>query len=434
MHRPEDLHVANLGPRRIASPLPMSTKAGDDVCDFTPDDARILYEIERREGREIDARLAFERAGAREHIFFDPQQTRAAIVTCGGLCPGINNVIRTLYFVLTANYGVPEVLGIRYGYEGFNPERAKPPLRMTPEAVEEIHKIGGSLLGSSRGPQDPRVTVDYLLRERINMLFCVGGDGTQRGAHEIALEVARRDAKIAIIGIPKTIDNDIKFVWQSFGFVTAVAEAQRIIGCAHNEATGARYGVGLVKLMGREAGFIAAAATIASGQVNFTLVPEVRFKLEGEGGFLSQLERRLAAREHAVVVVAEGAGQDLIPEHVEARDKSGNRKLADIGDFLKGEIERHFKETAIDVKVRYFDPSYHIRSVPANTADSLLCENLARSAVHAAMAGKTDVLIGYWHNQFVHVPLPVSIGERKRLSPESGLWGTVLAMTGQQRW
>jgi 6-phosphofructokinase 1 len=412
----------------------MSTVAGDGVCDFTPDDARILYEIERREGREIDVGLAFEKAGAREHIYFEPEKSKAAIVTCGGLCPGINNVIRTLYFVLTANYGVPQVLGIRYGFEGFNPEKAKAALGLTPEAVEEIHKIGGSLLGTSRGPQDPRVTVDFLERERVNMLFCVGGDGTQRGTHEIAKEVVRRGAKIAVVGIPKTIDNDIKFVWQTFGFSTAVAESQRIIGCAHNEATGARYGVGLVKLMGREAGFIAAAATIASGQVNFTLVPEVPFKLEGKDGLLSKLHRRLAAREHAVIVAAEGAGQDIIPQHVEARDKSGNRKLGDIGEFLKGQIQAYFKKTEIEVKVIYFDPSYHIRSVPANTADSLLCESLARSAVHAAMAGKTDVLIGYWHNQFVHVPLPVSIGERKRLSPESARWATVQAMTGQHRW
>jgi 6-phosphofructokinase 1 len=434
MLRPENLRVANLGTRRIASPLPMSTVEGDGIGDFTPDDARILYEIERREGREIDIDLAFEKAGPRERIFFEPTKSKAAIVTCGGLCPGINNVIRTLYFVLTANYGVPEVLGIRYGFEGLNPETGKPPRRLSPDAVEEIHKIGGSLLGTSRGPQDVRVTVDFLEREGVNLLFCVGGDGTQRGAHCIADEVARRDAKIAVVGIPKTIDNDIKYVSQTFGFLTAVAEAQQIIGCAHNEATGARYGVGLVKLMGREAGFIAAAATIASGQVNFALVPEVPFVLEGAKGLLARLHRRLAAREHAVIVTAEGAGQDLIPDHVEQRDKSGNRKLGDIGSFLKCEIERYFKPTELDVKVKYFDPSYHIRSVPANTADSLLCENLARSAVHAALAGKTDVLIGHWNDHFIHVPLTISIGEVKRLSAESDSWATVQAMTGQDRW
>lgn len=434
MHRPEDLQISNLGERRVASPLPMSTVVGDGVGDFTPDNARVLYEIEHGGDGEIDVDLAFEKAGARERIFFDPEKSKAAAVTCGGLCPGINNVIRTLYFVLTANYGVPEVLGIRYGFEGLNPQTGKPPLRLTSDAVEEIHKIGGSMLGTSRGPQDPRVTVDYLEREQINMLFCIGGDGTQRGAHEIALEVARRGAKIAVVGIPKTIDNDIKYVRRTFGFLTAVAEAQRVIDCAHNEATAARYGIGLVKLMGREAGFIAATATIASGQVNFALVPEVPFVLDGKEGLLARLHRRLAAREHAVIVVAEGAGQDLIPDHVEARDKSGNRRLGDIGLFLKEEIQRHFKTTDLDVKLKYFDPSYHVRSVPANTADSLLCEHLGRCAVHAAMAGKTDLLIGYWHDKFIHVPLPISIGERKRLSPESDWWSTVQAMTGQQRW
>jgi 6-phosphofructokinase 1 len=278
------------------------------------------------------------------------------------------------------------------------------------------------------------VIVDYLEAAKIDVLFCVGGDGTQRGAHEIAAEIGRRKLPIAILGLPKTIDNDIKFCSRTFGFATAVAEADTVIDRAHTEANGVLNGVGLVKLMGREAGFIAAAATIASGHVNFTLIPEVPFKLNGGEGLLAKLERRLAARQHAVIVVAEGAGQDLIPEHKEAYDASGNRLLADIGTFLKKRIAEHFGQRDLPVNVRYFDPSYFIRSCPANTDDSLLCERLARNAAHAAMAGKTDLLIGLWHDEFVHMPLGMNAGQKKHLLPEDEVWSTVLAMTGQEKW
>jgi 6-phosphofructokinase 1 len=411
----------------------MSTVPGDGVGDFVPDDKRVLYHIRHRAGEPLDP-TAFEAAGPRRHIFFDPPQTRAAIVTCGGLCPGLNNVIRTLFFELTANYGIREVLGIRFGYQGLNPRTGLPPIVLTGDLVEAIHYQGGTILGTSRGGHPPAVMVDYLANAGINILFCVGGDGTQRGAHAMAEEIARRKLPIAMIGIPKTIDNDIKHCWRTFGFVTAVAEADTVIDRAHVEATAVLNGIGLVKVMGREAGFIAAAATIASGQVNFTLIPEVSFHLDGDDGLLAKLQRRLAAKKHAVLVVAEGAGQELLPGHDEACDASGNRLLTDIGPFLKQQIIDYFAARTIPAQVRYFDPSYHIRSCPASTADALFCEQLARHAAHAAMAGKTDVLIGAWHNQFVHVPLAASVGQKKQLNPEDEIWTTVLAITGQEKW
>jgi 6-phosphofructokinase 1 len=428
-----ELAVRRLGEPRYQSPLPMSTVSGDGVGDFVGDDARVLYQICLKAGQ-VPSNLSFEAAGARDRLFFDPPRTRAAIVTCGGLCPGINNVIRTLFFELTANYGIREVLGIRFGYQGLNPEGGKPPLVLTADMVEGIHHLGGTILGTSRGPQEPSVMVDSLQRANVDILFCVGGDGTQRGTHDIACEIERRKLPIAVVGVPKTIDNDIKFCTQTFGFATAVAEADIVIDRAHTEANGVFNGVGLVKLMGREAGYIAASATIASGHVNFTLIPELPCQLDGTGGLLAKLERRLAARGHAVIVVAEGAGQDLIPEHEEAYDASGNRVLGDIGTFLKRQITDHFKTRNLPVSVRYFDPSYSIRSCPANTTDSLLCERLARNAAHAAMAGKTDVLIGLWHEEFVHVPLAAAAGQHKHLSTEDECWTTVLAMTGQEKW
>jgi 6-phosphofructokinase 1 len=308
------------------------------------------------------------------------------------------------------------------------------PIVLTHEMVESIQHQGGTIIGTSRCTHHAPQSVDFLTREGIDVLFCVGGDGTQRGAHQIAEEVARRKLPIAIVGIPKTIDNDVKYCDRTFGFFTAVAEAEVVIDRVHTEATSVPNGIGLVKLMGREAGFIAAGATIASGEVNFTLIPEVPFALEGEGGLLAKLERRLAARQHAVIAVAEGAGQDLLAKQEATFDASGNRRLGDVGTFLKDQINHHFRQRAIPVDVKYFDPSYYIRSCPASTVDSLLCEEYARNAAHAGMAGKTDLLVGLAHSQFIHVPLAASIGQNRRLSPESDWWTAVMAITRQDQW
>lgn len=431
---PEDLTIVHLGPRQVLSPLQLSTVAGDGIGDFVSEDARVPCAIEYRAGQAMPADLAFEKAGPRQHLFFRPEKTKAAIVTCGGLCPGLNNVIRSVFLELNYNYGVPEVYGIRYGYWGLNPAHETPPLRLTPQFVDHIHKDGGTVLGSSRGPEKPEVVVDFLQREGFNILFCVGGDGTQRGARAIAAEAIRRQAPIAVVGIPKTIDNDLPFVWRSFGYGTALERAKDVIDCAHMEARGALNGVGLVKLMGRESGFIAAGATLASQEVNFTLIPEVPFPLEGEDGFLAALRRRILARSHAVVVVAEGAGQHLMGEQRVDRDASGNLKLHDVGPWLQQQIQADFKAHGVPLSLKYIDPSYTIRSVPANSDDSLLCNAMARHAVHAAMAGKTGLLIGMQHNLFVHVPIALATSIQKRLSPEGELWRGVLEATGQPRW
>jgi 6-phosphofructokinase 1 len=432
MYSQSQLEIPTLGPRRLRSPLKLSTIPNDGVGDFTLDEARMSLEPRFNVG-EVPSPLGLEQAGPREHIFFDPAKTKAAIVTCGGLCPGINNVIRTAVFELIHNYSVPEVLGIRYGFEGLNPSVSRPPLRLTCEMVENIHYQGGTILGTSRGPQEAACTVDYLVSEGVNILLCIGGDGTHRGAHAIAAEVAKRKLPISVVGVPKTIDNDVRFCFTTFGFATAVGEAEMVIDRSHVEAKSVFNGVGLVKLMGREAGFITAAATLASGEANFCLIPEIPLELDGPHGFLAKLERRLKAREHAVVVVAEGAGQHLLEQEAET-DASGNRRLGDIGYYLKDRIERHFKPAKTPVNVKYFDPSYLIRSLPAAAVDSLLCERFGRAAVHAAMAGKTDLIIGLWHSHLVHVPLAISTGAMKRVDPESELWTSVLALTGQEKW
>jgi 6-phosphofructokinase 1 len=394
------------------------------------DTLRVPHRIVQGEGAPAND-FTFELAGPREKLFFDSAKTRAGIVTCGGLCPGLNNVIRSLYMELHHTYGVPEVLGFLDGYQGLDPARGQEPMRLTPELVDDIHREGGTILGTSRGPVDVGLAVDNLIRLGVNILFTIGGDGTQRGGNDLFQEARKRGHALSVVGVPKTVDNDVAFVSRTFGFQTAVEEAVRVLTGAHTEAHSVHNGISLVKLMGREAGFLAAGATVASQDVNFTLIPEVPFKLEGENGFLAALERRVLRRAHALVVVAEGAGQDLLPDDAGGKDASGNKKLKDIGPFLREKIENHFKTRNIPMVMRYFDPSYTIRSVAADAEDAILCDLFARNAVHAAMAGKTGLVIGLLHDRFIHIPIEKLAAEKKRLEPAGPWWHAVLAATGQ---
>ncbi len=374
---------------------------------------------------------AFEAAGPRSEIFFRPDKLTCGIVTCGGLCPGLNDVIRSVVLTLFHTYGVRRVLGFRYGYSGLTSSRHADPLLLEPDTVENIHQQGGTLLGTSRGPQEVEEMVDQLMRWRVGILFTVGGDGTLAGAGAIAAEIERRGLQIAVIGIPKTIDNDLVWTERTFGFATAVEAAHSALAAAHSEARSAWNGVGLVKLMGRHSGFIAARATLASGDVNFCLVPEVPFTLDGEGGLLDVLCRRLEERHHAVIAVAEGSGQDLIDGGPEARDASGNLKLKDVGVFLRQRIREHCASRGLAVDVKYIDPSYTIRSQPANSLDSSFCLMLGQHAVHAGMAGRTDTMVGFWSHRFTHVPLALVAGRRKQLEPDGEIWQRILGTTGQ---
>ncbi len=400
--------------------------------DYVPDTARVRYQVRYGTGCDLPADMSFEAAGPRQSIYFDPATTRAAIVTCGGICPGMNNVIRSAFLELTYRYGVPEVYGLPYGYAGLNPACGFAPMLLSRDIVDHIHEHGGTMIGTSRGPQLPEVMTQFLLDQRINLLICVGGDGTLRGAKTIADEALRRKLPIAVVGVPKTIDNDVLYVQRTFGVSTAIERAAEILDCAHTESRSVLNGVGLVKVMGREAGFVACGAALASQEVNLTLIPELPFSLDGPGGVLEFLRQRLERRQHAVIVVAEGAGQDLC-EAAGTTDKSGNRKLGDIGLVLKSRITEHFKSITMPVDVKYFDPSYYIRSVRANSDDAIFCDQLARLAVHAGMAGKTGVVIGQWNSAFTHVPIAMATSGKKQVDPESPLWTSVLAATGQPR-
>ena len=420
-----DLTISRLGECRIPSPM--------TGIQFVRDSDNVLYHSDQRKIKEFlgagEDLPCFEMAGPREKIYFDPSKLKCGIVTCGGLCPGVNDVIRAIVLGLFYHYGVETVFGFRYGYEGLTYRHGHVPLELKPDIVGDIHKKGGTILGSSRGPQDISEMVDTLERMNVRVLFTIGGDGTLRGAQAIAEEIAQRNLKIGVVGIPKTIDNDISFVEQSFGFETAVSASRTAVYSAHTEAIGARNGVGLVKLMGRDSGFIAAYATLANNDVNFCLVPEVRFTLEV---FLDALKDRLERRGHAVIVAGEGTGQDLMEKRQE-RDASGNIRFGDIGIFITDQIKNYFNEAGIEVNLKYIDPSYTIRSMPANPKDSAFCLLLGHNAVHAAMTGRTNMLVGNWKGSFTHVPIEHAVSKRKQINPIGRFWSNVLSCTGQPR-
>jgi 6-phosphofructokinase 1 len=431
----EDFLVTTLGRCGVVSPLKKSQRTDHPVYKFVDDNERILYDPSvynfNRCKETGEVPVSFEKAGPRENLYFEPAKTKVGIVTCGGLCPGLNNVIRSLVNELYYRYGISRILGIKYGYEGLISAYNHPVVELTAPMVSNIHLIGGTFLGSSRGNQDVEKMVDTLEIMNINVLFCIGGDGTLRGAHAIHQEIEKRKLKICVAGIPKTIDNDIDLIQKSFGFETAFSIANDIIRNAHNEASGAYNGIALIKLMGRDSGFIAASAALAIQEVNFVLIPEINFDLYGPRGFLKILRKRLEERQHAVIVVAEGAGQDLFEPSLSNKDASGNILHKDIGIYLKDKIAEEFNNKGFAHSIKYIDPSYIIRSAPANANDSKFCNLLAQNAVHAALAGKTDFVVGFWNDQFTLLPVPMAVAKRKKIDIDGELWWNVLEATGQ---
>jgi 6-phosphofructokinase 1 len=430
---PAVLHVRRLGEPRIISPMAALVQGRVSSPHYVHEADRVLLDdtVEGAAARrcEVPELPSFEPGGPREYIYFNPPEVRAAIVTCGGLCPGLNNVIRGLVLELADNYGVHVVLGFRDGFRGLA-GGAVTPMLLSRDVVADIHNRGGTILGTSRGSQDPARMVDTLQRHEVSMLFVIGGDGTLRGAAKIADEAGLRGLELSVIGIPKTIDNDIPYIDQSFGFQTAFTRATESIKSAHTEASSTPYGVGLVKVMGRHSGFIACYAALASHDVDFALIPEVPFELSGPTGFLARLRDRVRRQGHAVAVVAEGAGQELFA-YDGAVDASGNARLADIGALLRERITADFAAAGEELSLRYVDPGYAIRSVPANGWDAVYCLRLAQTAVHAAMAGRTAMVVGRWHGRFVNIPIPIATGSRNEVDPNGDLWMSVLEATGQ---
>jgi len=424
--------IPTLGEAKIISPLKRHTKPEEPAKRFVSDEARVIFDLQMNHLKpSLNKNISFDQAGPREKIYFDPSKLKCAIVTCGGLCPGLNDIIRSMVLELHHIYNVKTIYGIRHGLQGFIPDFEHDVMDLNPDTVSGIQNTGGSMLGSSRGTQDIGMIVDCLERMNIGILFLIGGDGTLMASKKIADKIEKRHLKISIIAIPKTIDNDIYLVSRSFGFDTAVDVATLAIKGAHNEAEAYPNGIGLIKLMGRHSGFLAATAALAQQDANFVLIPEVDIFLYGKTGFLQALENRIVHRKHAVIIVAEGAGQNLFDDQEKKFDPSGNVVLQDIGLFLKDKISQWFKAKDILVSLKYIDPSYILRSLPANANDSVFCGFLGRDAVHAGMAGKTKLLVSVWNDHYVHVPMDAFAGKRKNMDPHGRLWQSVLEATGQ---
>ena len=434
---PADLAIKDLGPCLLPSPVAMHL--GETALHYVGTADKVLISDNlsylKNFGGPLEELPALELAGPRNKIFFDPRTVRCGIVTSGGLCPGLNNVVRGIVMELSQAYGVKHIVGFRYGYQGLIARYGHDPMPLTPESVAFINNDGGTILGSSRGAQDAAEVVDSLLAMGIDILFVIGGDGSTLGAMTLTREIARRNERIAVIGVPKTIDNDLHFIDRSFGFESAFSAAVEVLRGAHVEARGAHNGIGLVKVMGRHSGVLACHAALASADVDLVLVPEVPIVFDGKNGIYRYLEKLLDKNGNALIVVAEGAGQELMhdPATAGAKDKSGNAKLKDVGVFVRDAINQHFATQGREITLKYIDPSYAIRSVPATPADSVFCWNLARNAVHAAMAGNTEMLIGCWHGRFVHVPMPLATRGGKQVDTAGDLWMSVIESTGQPR-
>ncbi len=436
----EDLVIDVLG--RCLLPSPVAHHLGERGVQFVGEADKVLLDnslsgLGGTGAAKVDLALqpAFELAGPRNKIFFDPRTVRCGIVTCGGLAPGLNNVVRGIVLELWTGYGVRQIVGFRYGYEGLIARHQHLPLALTPDSVAHIHHEGGTVLGTSRGSQDPSELVDNLEANGIGILFVIGGDGSMNGAMRVCREIGKRGLKIAVVGVPKTIDNDVPFIDRSFGFVSAYSAAVDVIRSARIEAIAARDGIGLVKVMGRHSGFLACQAALASTEADLVLIPEAPISLEGDAGVFAYIERVLARKGHAVIVVAEGAAQELMADQslAESHDKSGNARLKDVGIFLRDCIVAHFRGRKRETTVKYIDPSYAIRSIPACPSDSVYCWNMARNAVHAAMAGNTAMLIGRWHGRFVHVPMALAVRKSRKVDTDGDLWMSVIESTGQPR-
>ncbi len=422
----KDLLVETLGECKFDTPLHLPPKY------ISAGRTKILFNNEIENGNKLDAKLLyFESAGPYTKLFFNPTEINVGIVTCGGLCPGINDVIRSITYSCLDGHGVKNVFGFKNGFEGLTSKYNTEVISLTGTDVDNIHELGGTILGSSRGSQSIEDMVDTLVKFNISILFVIGGDGTQKGSRSISAEIKKRKLKISIIGIPKTIDNDISFVYKTFGFDTAISEARRAINAAHVEAKGGRNGIGLVKLMGRHSGFIAAHATLASGNVNICIIPEEKLNMNH---LFEKIKYRFEQnKNHLVIVVAEGSGQELLASKNKKGetklDKSGNQILNDIGPYLKEQIGSYLKKEGIDHSIKYIDPSYMIRSTPANAADSSFCLRLATHAVHAGMAGKTNLIVGLWNQHFCLVPIDMALLKRKTVDIDDSMWRSVSEIT-----
>eukprot|EP00668_Euglena_longa_P014128 GGOE01018102.1.p1 GENE.GGOE01018102.1~~GGOE01018102.1.p1 ORF type:complete len:494 (+),score=144.75 GGOE01018102.1:38-1483(+) len=363
---------------------------------------------------------AIYRAGPRREVYFGTD-TNACIVNTGGLCPGLNSVIEELVRTLDT-YNADTIYGIRYGFLGFDTTEYMP-LILTPHSVLNIHQRGGTILGTCRGSFNEDLILKFLKECNIGQMYVIGGDGSHRAALRIHALCKEHQLRCVVVGIPKTIDNDILFFDKTFGFDTAVEVASKVIDCSFVEASSVKNGVGVVKVMGRDSGFVARNAALSNNVVDACLIPEVPFEIKGNGGLLPWLDGHLATKHCAVIVICEAAGQQHLP--CLGKDPTGHNIYEDTGKWLKKAIETHWQETGQEGKVFLIDPSYMLRSVPANTGDNMFCIQLAQAAVHTAYSGYSGVTVGRYHDLYGVMPIEMVVSGLRKVNPKGSLWQTL---------
>lgn len=384
---------------------------------------------------------SFPEAGPRKELCFDPHRVKAAVVTTGGLAPGLNSVVHSIVDRHFNTYELNETLGgAVYGiYDGFRGLRdcASNSTTLNPKVTLDWLRQGGSNLGSIRfrDPQGEKHLVDEIAKSitqmAIDILYVIGGDGSQLIAHKVAQAVP----SISVLGVPKTMDNDVLWVRESFGFDTTVEQATHAINALHFEAQSTRR-VGLLQFFGAESGFVAANAALASGQVDLVLIPEAFNNLSDEQlqhywkmllGHLDDRVKRQAHMPHAIVVVAEGVETALVQQK--------SRKLGRKGDFLEllkqdiaGKV-RDRRGRCLEIFVN--EPRHYIRSGAANAHDQIFCERLGALAVDNGLAGYTNCMVSHWLTEYVLVPLELVVQGQKSIQTSGMFWRQVETSTGQ---
>ena len=399
--------------KKIKNPLKNNDAFKDSY--FVEEDTLIKTNIIKT--TDSDEENYFVRAGPRKEIAWDPIHTKVAIVTCGGLCPGLNTVIRELYITLHHKYGVKFVYGVKNGYKGFYSDNL---VRLDDDIIRDIHHKGGSILGTSRGGTDVKKIVDSIAHRGISHLYAIGGNGTQKGLFEINKEIKKRGLCVSVVGIPKTIDNDLCIIDKSFGFDTSVQEAQRAIQAAKVEIEAFNNAVGIVKVMGRNSGFIAMYSSLASKDVDCCLIPEIPFDIEYDHGVLHYIKECLHKKDKILIVVSEGAGQHYINDPV-------NKNLNDFGIWLCEVV----RSNVPNVCIKYIDPTYTIRAITPNASDSIYCTILAQSAVHGAFCGYTNFIVGPVNGKHAYIPLQMAIHETNTVSEDDRMWFRLISANGQ---
>lgn len=442
--------------------------------------------------------LTFPEAGPRENLVY-PMESRdgatdslqVGVLVSGGIAPGINAVIKGIVdrHTLYSNHAKEnddtsydlEIIGYRDGFSGL---LSGSHIKLNRKKVRDFANKGGSLLGTSRyhplldlddpGKRDSAVRDIISNLKDIDILYVIGGDGSMRAAHMIWTRAQRMHAegeasKLSVVAIPKTMDNDILWVWQSFGFMSAVEKAKQFVLQLHTEAS-SNPRLGIMQLFGSDSGFVVTHAALASGVCDYVLIPEADFSMEVLCEFIKKkLKSRYKRGQDGkspfgMILMAETAiprdginspGCKYIDDPdvgLEKEEKIAIEKFIADGRRVQGQTQDALRRGGIKIisrvvqkeirqmkpgqyweKFRVFtnEPRHLIRAIDPSVQDVIFGQRMGTLAVDNAMAGYTDFMISQWLTEYVLVPLKLVVLGRKRVPQKGIFWKSVLANTGQ---